>query len=468
MIKLTKNEIYKIFHKKLIYIMTAIVVVVSLLFCVLDSLLGTSTYDSKIDSYQNTVSVLESSGDTTSSDYISNKTQLDTLKLLKEKNIKEKTPEEYYIQYNINQLYYEYYSAVANKADETIINKSKTKLDEAIKKLDNFDWKDVIKEEIEELKAEPCSDDKCELVKQESIRVAEYKLNHNMPNTSNAASNALVKYINVYREYLNIKDSNEEIMSHDALYSKKLTEKEYNELKYMLDNELLTNDYDDNGLGTTLVDNLSNPNFTILIVLLIISSTIVAEEFNKGTIKQLLVKPYSRTKIIISKMIATLISVIVFVLIFNISSILIEGIYYGTLGNIFQNHIIYDFNTHSCITMTYIKEGFIAFVHSLPMIILLGIFVFAMATLTTNTAFALGLGFGAYLSGSVFEMLIPKFKILSYVPTVNYNLAPYMFGNINYTEGLTLTKALTVDIISFIVLFIFIIIVFNKKEVKNQ
>ena len=60
-----------------------------------------------------------------------------------------------------------------------------------------------------------------------------------------------------------------------------------------------------------------------------IAGTIVSEEFNKGTIKLLLVKPYTRNKILLSKFITTLI-MIVFVIIVTITmQILIGGVLFG-------------------------------------------------------------------------------------------------------------------------------------------
>ena len=88
--------------------------------------------------------------------------------------------------------------------------------------------------------------------------------------------------------------------------------------------------------------------------------------------------------------------------------------------------------------------------------------------LSTNTALSLGLGFGAYLSAGIFELMLGRFKFLSFSPTLNYNLNQYLFGNISEYEVLTLHKAIAVDIVSFVVLFVLILIVFNKKDIKNQ
>jgi hypothetical protein len=167
-------------------------------------------------------------------------------------------------------------------------------------------------------------------------------------------------------------------------------------------------------------------------------------------------------------MLAVLITSIAFTFAFNIISTVIKGIFEGDLMTIFGNDIVYNFNTKKCIEISYIMESLIAFIYALPMIILLGIFVLALSTITTNAPFALGMGFGAYLSESVFQLLIRRASLISYAPTLNYNLSPYMFGGMNSIKELYLSKALAVDIVSFIVLFALIIIVFNKKDIKNQ
>ena len=167
-------------------------------------------------------------------------------------------------------------------------------------------------------------------------------------------------------------------------------------------------------------------------------------------------------------MLAVIITTVLLFFVLTISLTLINGAFRGDLNTLLKTDVIYNIKTNKVIEISYIKEALLSFVYALPQLVLLGIFTFAVSVLSTNTALSLGLGFGAYLSEEVFGILINKFNFLSYMPTVNYILTPYMFGGMQTTKYLTLQKALLVDGISFVVLFILILIIFKKKDIKNQ
>ncbi len=469
MIKSTKNELYKIFHKKFIYALLIISVVFTILFGVLDLLSGENdSYDHNINISKHSMEILEENGLTNTEDYANDKSLIEMYTLLKDRNIDSKSPEAYYVQNTVFNYIYQYNLLSITNDKKELIDNAKKKMDSSIDKLNNFDWKELVYEQINEIKAQQCQDQKCEELKKEKIKTHEYRINHNIPFANNNASTYIEEYLFVYSEYLNVKDSNEELLKYNDLYEKKQIEKQVNEMQYMLDHELYTNDYSKENAGYDMVTSFAIPNIMIAIVIIVLSATVVSEEFNKGTIKQLLVKPYSRTTIIISKMLAVLITSIFFTFAFNIITAVIHGIFDGNLITLFGKEVVYNFNTKSCIEISYIRESLIAFVYALPMTILLGIFVFALSTIATNAPFALGMGFGAYLSESVFPILIRKSSLISYAPTLNYNLSTYMFGQINSIKELYLSKAIAVDIVSFIVLFVLILVVFNKKDIKNQ
>ena len=469
MIKATKNELYKIFHKKFIYLVLIITVVFTILFGVLDILSNEDeSYDNKINMSKHSMEILETNGLTTSSDYAYQKSLVEMYTLLKDRNIDPKSPEAYYIQNTLFSYINQYNLLLVENDIKELIDNAKIEMDKSIKRLDNFDWKELVQERINEEQSQKCTDQKCEEIKKETIRVLEYRINHDIPFTNTNASSYIEEYISLYSQYINIKDSNDELLKYNDLYEKKQLEKQISEMQYMLDHEIYTSSFTNTNTGYEMIDEFSNPNVMIAIVVIVLSATVVSEEFSKGTIKQLLVKPFSRNKIIISKMLAVLITSIAFTFAFNIISTVIKGIFEGDLITIFGNDIVYNFNTKKCIEISYIMESLIAFIYALPMIILLGIFVFALSTITTNAPFALGMGFGAYLSESVFQLLIRRASLISYAPTLNYNLSPYMFGGMNSIKELYLSKAIAVDIVSFIVLFALIIIVFNKKDIKNQ
>ena len=85
-------------------------------------------------------------------------------------------------------------------------------------------------------------------------------------------------------------------------YNESLENKEIS--RYIIENNIDLYKTDTKGM----LENFFNEyGIFIIVVIVMIAGTIVSEEFNKGTIKLLLVKPYSRLKILLSKYITTLI-----------------------------------------------------------------------------------------------------------------------------------------------------------------
>lgn len=472
MIRLTGNELYKIFHKKILYIIVILAIGGTLFINITDKIISKNEYELETMANQNLLKIYEGEGDKTSPEYIDLKSSDEVLKIKKDKKVEPDSPLAYYIDTYVKGAYITYYSAGANPNYEINQEEAKSNLDDAIKRVDNFDWKYQINKDLEEYNApDYCgdiTDTKCEQIKQASIKAANYRLKHNIPYANNDASDVLMGYSTEYDQYLDVKDSNDDVLSYDKLYNKKQTEKSYKETEYLINNELIDNEYDNYNSGVELVEKFGHPSFFVIVALLALSASIVAEEFNKGTIKQLLVKPFARNRIIISKMLAVIITTVLLFFVLTISLTLINGAFRGDLNTLLKTDVIYNIKTNKVIEISYIKEALLSFVYALPQLVLLGIFTFAVSVLSTNTALSLGLGFGAYLSEEVFGILINKFNFLSYMPTVNYNLTPYMFGGMQTTKYLTLQKALLVDGISFVVLFILILIIFKKKDIKNQ
>ena len=475
MTKLIKNELFKIFHKKILYIVLIIAVAGTLFTAVMDKVFYSNINDLDLSITRSSIQMLEDEGATSSESYIELKTTLSTQELMKDKNIKSGTPEEYYVETQINPFYRTYYSYLydSTNKDEDKANELKKQIDTLVNDLDNYNWKDTVNErisEVEESINESCDDENsidC-LTYKEELKTLNYRLEHNIPFCFNSSNSYLSGYVANYQSYLKNLDKKDEVLKHDELVDKRETEKIVNESKYMMEHNLLTNDYNEYNSGYSFVQKFISPSFMAIIVLLALSASVVAEEFNKGTIKQLLVKPFSRTKILISKYLSIIIASILFLFVINICTSIISGLFEGDVQTIISNVVVYNYHTHSCMEMNNIVYALISFVYSLPEIILLALFVFTVSTIFTNTAFGLGMGFGAYLSADIFMLLIKRIKLLSYMPTVNYNLTPYMFGAINTESLLTLPKAIIVDVVSFIVLTILAIIVFKKKDIKNQ
>ena len=67
----------------------------------------------------------------------------------------------------------------------------------------------------------------------------------------------------------------------------------------------------------------------IIITIVLIAGAIVSDEFNKGTIKLLLVRPFNRAKILLAKFITVLITVLFVMILTVILQFIVGGIFFG-------------------------------------------------------------------------------------------------------------------------------------------
>ena len=81
-------------------------------------------------------------------------------------------------------------------------------------------------------------------------------------------------------------------------------------------------------------------------MIIMVAGTIVSEEFNKGTIKLLLVKPYSRYKILLSKFLTILIMIVFSILVVIGMELLVGGILFG-FDSLSIPVVEYNFNTNT-------------------------------------------------------------------------------------------------------------------------
>ena len=292
MIKLIYNESYKIFHKKTIYILWICIFVFSLI----NNILFKITYDNngnyidnKKDNIEEKIKKLEIKiKNEQDMEYVRDKTNLDILKLQsnyrKDSFQYNKTKDYFYNTiYNIN-----YYTEIEENTN--LLEEYKITYDKYLNWFNNNNNYDFIKENIKEI------DDKLkfdknnqELLLQKEILLL--RLNKNIDYSTNYLNDAINNYYNSSLELNNLttKDDYQEKIKYNELIKEKYLN------KYIIDNKLNINK--NNDLRGSLKTILEDYEIFIILIITIITSTIISEEYNKGTIKLLLAKPYSSNNI---------------------------------------------------------------------------------------------------------------------------------------------------------------------------
>lgn len=479
MINLIRNEVIKILHNKSIYFFLALAVPV----IVLSALMASFEYDMswEANNYEYMRSQLDSYDLTNDIDlayYIEEKSKVDVYDIAKKYD--SKSPEYYYAENEFLDIVMCMNEAEYKTKDEQAYNECKLVYDEKMEVLNNFDWKKIVNDKINEKKAEI---ELLELSKledkgndqlidnqiaylNEEIKVYNYRLEHDIAPVNSDVSWALDDHLFNYQSYLSY-DSNEENYTDKALLeSKRMFESEYKTMSYLLDNDLYGKS-EKEWVELNFASIFRGVDVLLLMVIIVIAAGIVADEFNKGTIKQLLLKPFKRRTILTSKIVATLIVFLGFTLVYSLLIILINSLICGNISSLFDSIIVYDFAKEAVVEYDVFSYCLINFIATLPYYIIIMFAVLFVGILTTNSSAGIMVGFGIYILPSLLGIFdkVEMFKIL---PMMHWNLWEYLFGGLPSFEYTSFGVGVFVVSASIIILTILSYMVFKYKDVKNQ
>lgn len=486
MSNLIKNELIKIFKKKTIYI-TMIVIFLLLIF--MNCMFKYANNESQHNYYlysENYINSLKSELKTLNPEKTSDVTiYINVLSEIQLSEILEKYKDTEWKLAIISERISPYiterntyqYGAEKNMAQVEEINKE---IDDLLAKLDENDWKYFARQDLEKAEKQievlnlqkSQTEDKAVLNNVESElnnrqmekEIAEIRLNKEIPYGSDYLNRAISK-LQTTNSLLNDFKNVEELTYQEKLqYNDNLKGKE--ESRYIL--ETGRDIYNTNSLKGILENFYQQFGVFLIVVIIMISGTIVSEEFNKGTIKLLLVKPYTRNKILLSKAITTLIMIIFIIMTTLIMQTLIGGIIFG-FGSLSEPVVAYNFNTNTIKEMNIFANLGIQTLAQLPMIILLSTLAFAISTIFTNGTLAITISLLGYMSSAIINQLVIEYNLqfMKYFVTMNWDLSIYSNGALPYMEGMNITMSIILCITYFIIMVIPTFMVFKKRNIKN-
>lgn len=199
----------------------------------------------------------------------------------------------------------------------------------------------------------------------------------------------------------------------------------------------------------------TNLTFLVFVFSVVIASEIVAGEFTWGTIKLLLIRPATRSKILLSKYIAVLIFLMFLLAIVLASSALFGLILFGVSGT---NEAGTGFGD---IFRTY---GF-----KLIDLVMNVTFAFMISTVFRSSALAIALSFIImFASGTIMTVLIAlKYTWAKYILFANTDLSVYFGGRKPPVEGMTLGFSITMLLVYYAVFVGLAWTIFRERDVAG-
>ena len=472
--KLVKNELYKILHKR----STKIFLVIAIMFVILinviyrysdDLLIFSTTYYEDYDMALNYVSDYENNSIGDKELYNYYKSFIDTYDLANNFDSNSWQYQKYMEDYW--SLLQDYYRVQDEGLDTTNLF---NELEELKTNIENDNWeyfvqKDInnINENIEYIKNtlndpslnnnEKLNYEKELFVLEEQVKLNEYRLekgieygNDYLNNAIDAINSSL--YGMAEYKYSNDTDSTE-------------TVKSYYENWYILDEEVDTNNA--NTLRSVFINFFSEYSFLILIFSIMIAGGIVSDEFNKGTIKSLLIVPHKRSKILFAKYISIIIMILLIIGVLIVSELLIGGILMG-FSSLSIPVVVYNITDSALEIINIFGYLGLQILANLPQIILLATLAFACSVIVNSTAFSIVIPFCGIIASELINAFAYAYdiKILNYFVTTNWDFTVYLFGGTSI-YGNSVLHAIIVCLVYLLIMLVVTFIVFKRKDIKN-
>ena len=191
----------------------------------------------------------------------------------------------------------------------------------------------------------------------------------------------------------------------------------------------------------------------------VIAAGIVSSEFGTGTIKMLLTRPVSRWKILLSKLVASILYGIVLFAAGIVVALIIGLALFGTDSAIALSIV------DGQIVQETVKNTFIeTTLYSLGSTIMTIIFAFMIGTIFGSSTLAVSLSLFILLMGSTATMFIAQYDFAKYIWFAN-DLSYYAPGSMPMIEGLTFTFSLVVNIVYAIIFLAITFGYFMKRDV---
>lgn len=197
---------------------------------------------------------------------------------------------------------------------------------------------------------------------------------------------------------------------------------------------------------------------------IVVASDIVSSEFSKGTIKMLLIRPYSRWKILLSKFLATLGFAFVMWLVVIATTWLVGGLAYG-FGGIDQTYLVVT-DTQEVRERTVVEYVFanigVEFIELTALVAL----SFMISTLFMSNSVAIGVAMFTMFAGNTIVMLLATKDWIIYTLFANMDLSTLIDGQNQLIDDLTLPFSISMLAIYTALMLAITFTVFQKRDVK--
>lgn len=231
--------------------------------------------------------------------------------------------------------------------------------------------------------------------------------------------------------------------------------------EYYLENDIKPLPYD----GWEYVLELAILTSLLSLFTIITAAGIVSDEFKWGTIKLLLIRPISRSKILGAKYVSVLLFSITLLISLITFAWLVGAMLFGLNG--FTPMIVQE-TASGYQQISVWKEILQNYGFGMVNLVMIATFAFMMSTIFRSSGMAIGLSIFLMLAGNTIVGLLAQYSWSKYILFANTNLQQYGNGAEPMIEGMTLAFSLTMLSIYFLAFLGAAFATFTKRDIAGN
>ncbi|MFD1020733.1 ABC transporter permease [Thalassobacillus hwangdonensis] len=234
--------------------------------------------------------------------------------------------------------------------------------------------------------------------------------------------------------------------------------------QYELNEYRLENDIEPAGYNAWkfVQENRANISFVSLFII-IVAAGIIANEFKWGTIKLLLIRPISRTKILFAKYVSVLTFALTLLLSVIVLSFIVGAILFG-LENAGQPFLYYQDETVKEVPV--VQHILTQYGLSSVNLLMMATFAFMISAIFRNSSLSIGLAIFLMFAGSSIVAFFSDYSWAKFILFANTDLYQHVYST-PMIDDLTLTFSVIVLCVYFILFMAASWLAFTKRDIVN-
>ncbi|SFL95646.1 ABC-2 type transport system permease protein [Gracilibacillus orientalis] len=231
--------------------------------------------------------------------------------------------------------------------------------------------------------------------------------------------------------------------------------------EYHIENDIKPHPYD------AWQFTLANAEVSMIISLftIIVAAGIISNEYRWGTIKLLLIRPISRTKILFSKFVSVLILSVSMLIFLFIISLVIGAIFFGINS---WNPDLVQMGAGGIEEVSIFTEILTQYGLNMVNLIMMATFAFMISTLFRSSAMAIGLAIFLMFTGTTIINFVAEYDWAKYILFANTNLGQYFGNGSPIIDSMTLGFSITVLVIYFVLFLLVSWLSFTKRDIAGN